>query len=200
MTRYFILAGCFLAIVSVCGAIRSGGGDTRRDELGAVVYVPEGYNGEPIPVLYWLHWYRGNAYSCPPMDANPNFIVVAPKFNRDAVWKEFDLPALIKQVEAKYPASTRWLEGYSRGANGAVYWASKLPGTFSKVRALAGSYPEPVATITDPLIILGGRHDDRWGSQSKVYADSIGAKVVWVDSTHNPTDFYNQLNWAELYN
>lgn len=171
---------------------------TNQKESDAIIYVPEEYTGEPTPILYWLHWYRGSAYDCPPRLKNPNFIIVAPMFRREADWKNYDLPALISRVESKYPASTRYGEGYSRGANGIVYWASKRPDLFSKVTAIAGSYPEdpePVANLT----ILAGLRDERWGRASARYAKSISADVIWVDSTHNPHEFYRTLDWESLY-
>ena len=172
--------------------------EAMREESGAIIYVPKGYTGEPTPILYWLHWYRGSAYSCPPRLENPNFIIVAPKFRREADWANYDLPALIARIESKYPASVRYGEGYSRGANGIVHWASKRPDLFSRVTAIAGSYPEdpePVANLT----LIAGLRDDRWGHASARYGKDIGVGVKWIDSTHDPYEFYRALDWKSLY-
>lgn len=169
-----------------------------REESGAIIYVPEGYTGEPTPILYWLHWHRGDAYTCPPRLQNPNFIIVAPIFRREADWKNYDLPALIRRIELKYPASERWIEGYSRGADGAVCHAAREPNLFSRVTAIAGSYPEPPELI-DNLTLIAGLRDDRWGHASARYGKAIGVDVKWIDSTHDPFEFYRVLDWKSLY-
>ena len=165
---------------------------TLHDEFGAVIQLPSNYDNRPTRILYWLHGRHGNAYTCPPMRENPNFIIIAPHFNREAMWKDFDLNDLVERVEDKYPASERYLEGYSRGANGAIYHAAKNPGMFAHVNALAGSYFEK-QRVYDSLTIIGGLRDDRWKASSQAYADVVGCSVVWVDSTHDPNEFYGTI-------
>lgn len=189
---------CLTAVVFVSTLLLVSVTEVMREEFDSVIYVPEGYTGEPMSILYWLHWHRGNAYACPPRLENPNFIIVAPKFRREADWKNYDLQALIERVESKYPASERWLEGYSRGANGAVWHAAREPNMFSRVTAIAGSYPEPSEPVNN-LTLIAGLRDDRWGHASVRYAKDIGAEVKWIDSTHNPYEFYKALDWKLLY-
>lgn len=85
---FLVISALLSVAVMFIGQIQqlrdNSGGDQIRDELGAVIYVPENYAGEPIPTSYWLSWCRGSVHAYPPMYENP-------KFNREAMWKTFDV-------------------------------------------------------------------------------------------------------------
>ena len=157
----------------------------------AVVYVPPGYDGGPTPILYWLHWYNGSAHHCPYFEMEPDCIVVAPLFRREADWKNYDLEALVRDGEQRWPASERWIEGYSRGAYGAAWHAAQRPELFSKVTAIAGGYPDHPEP--PEIQLFAGARDDRWLESSREYAAAIGSELTLVDSSHDPWEFYSKL-------
>ena len=81
------------------------------------------------------------------------------------------------------------IEGYSRGAYGAAFWAAKFPGVFREVRCMAGGYPD-YPDVQDPILIYAGTDDEKWKDDSVAYAECLNVAVQWRGSSHNPSEFY----------
>ena len=132
-------------------------------EVGYTIYLPPGYaeDGEPYPVVYWLHGRGGNEGDVRPAAALDRAIasgasgpVVLVTANGGIASGYIDNPAtgvmgesvvigeLIPHIEADYHVSTvregRGIGGFSMGGGGAVRLAIRHSRSFGAVFSLAG--------------------------------------------------------------
>ena len=127
-------------------------------ELSALVIVPEAAAEKPMPVLYLLHGYGGDAYQWQgitdlrPLAERHGMIIVCPDGEKSWYWdsplkpevrfETFVGEELPAWVDAHYPTVARRegraITGLSMGGHGALWLAIRHSNTFGAAGATAG--------------------------------------------------------------
>lgn len=182
------LAGLIIILFSIGSLLSNNQASNSQpqtiDTKYAVIYQPNNYNKK---LVVWFHWYGGSAHTCPVADYynNKGYLVVAPKFQPEADWENYELSEVIDPIKLNYKYDYVIFEGYSKGASGAVNhgWYA------NEIIAVAGVFNE----YDDQTIkMYAGLHDEHL-DQSLEYAKLTNSVLTIIPSSHNPWEFYQKL-------
>jgi S-formylglutathione hydrolase FrmB len=148
-----------------------GHGDVRRIAagLGAVIVMPDGDRG------WYANWWNGGKRA-------------------DPAWERYYLDELIPLVEQRLRIlpERRWhaIAGLSMGGEGALYFASQLPGYFGSAASFSGSISIQRPEWPTGFDTQGERHLD-------VFGDPDAQRFYWTG--HNPTALTANLRHTRVF-
>lgn len=177
--------------------------------LYCYVRLPDGYDvhkGRRYPVLWLLHGANGDATRWDLEDfAGLNAIVVMPEgglfgmytdwYNDGAFgspqWVTYQLEHVRDEIHARFRIlpGRRWhaIAGISMGGQGALRFASLLPGYFGSVVGLSAAFPNiqaPEAVFGIPAV-TGLAYETIFGPPGGAYAEGMSAHALAANMEHS---------------
>lgn len=191
----------------------------RENALRVNVYLPPGFREDArrgYPVLYLLHG-QGDAFDSwahpengDLLDTAAGFpgIIVMPEGDRGfyanhwnggeraaPAWERHHLKELVGLVEKRLPIrrARRWhaIAGLSMGGEGAIFYASQLPGYFGSAASFSG--PLAIQRPTYQTAFEAGTGQDR----EALFGDPAAQEFYWAG--HNPARLVENLRATRLY-
>src|SRR4051794_24646498 len=192
------------------------GGPELAPALRVNVLLPDGFDrSHRYPVLYLLHghgdrfdfWANPERGNVTEVAKGFSGIIVMPEGARGwytnwwnggrrgaPAWERYHLEELVPLVERRLPIrhGRRWhaIAGLSMGGEGAVFYASQLPGYFGS----AASFSGPIS-IQRPEWPAG--FDTQGESHEEVFGDPDAQRFYW--SGHNPTALAANLRHTRVF-
>lgn len=195
------------------------GVEERPNALRVNVYLPPGYRSQGkrrYPILYLLHG-QGDAYDSWVNPENGDLlrtaagfpgIIVMPEGDRgfylnwwnggrrgSPAWERYHLDELISLVERRLRIRSRrrWhaIAGLSMGGEGAIFYASQLPGYFGSAASFSG--PLSIQRPTYENAFEAGTGQDR----EALFGDPEAQEFYWAG--HNPTELAENLRHTRLF-
>ncbi len=188
----------------------------RPNALRANVYLPAGYAAHPqrrYPLLFLLHGH-GDAYDSWPNPENGDLLKVATGFDgvivmpegdhgwyanwwnggsrADPAWERYHLEQLLPYAihRLRIKPRRRWhaIAGLSMGGEGAMYYASQLPGFFGSAASFSG-----VLSLLRPEWPTG------FNTQGEDFETVFGPPGGFYAAGHDPTTLVRNLEHTRLF-